>query len=394
MTPPRMRVLHLVQNLNYGGMERLIHDLARLADRDAFDVHVMALQYVGRFGRGLEGCAEVHLGGRMEPWSLVRPAMLADRIRRIAPDVVHTHSGVWLKGARAARMGGVPRVVHTEHGRRHPDPPGDRWLDGWAARWTDVTAAVSRPLAAHLAARVVRGRAAVTVVPNGVDADAFRPRPDDGLLRAGLGIGAAVPVLGSIGRLEPVKGYDVAVRALALLRAVWRDGPAPVLLVAGDGSQRRRLRALAASLGIADAVHLPGWRDDLPALHGTFALFTMSSHSEGTSVSLLEAMSAGLCPVVTTAGGNADVLGPALRHRLVPPGDPAALARAWGDALRRPDARGRDGEAARARVVAGFSARAMVRRYEALYRGELPAARDDGGRRAWRAPGVQAGAAE
>lgn len=372
----RVRVLHLVQNLNYGGMERLIHDLARRADRAAFDVHVMVMGYVGRFGDGLDGAAEIHRAGRMEPWSLLRPAALAEGIRRVAPDVVHTHSGVWLKGARAARMAGVPRVVHTEHGRRHPDPPDDRWIDGCAARWTDVVCAVSRPLAAHLAARVVRGRAPIAVVPNGVDTDAFAPRPDDGVLRREFGLRPDTPVLGSVGRLEPIKGYEVAVRALALLRAEWGDGPPPVLFVAGDGSERARLLRLARSMGVGEGVVLPGWRDDLGALHGAFTLFTLSSHSEGTSVSLLEAMSAGLCPVVTDVGGSADVLGPALRRRLVPADDPAALARAWSAALRDGAGRAADGRAARERVLARFSAGAMVRAYEALYRGADGEARD------------------
>lgn len=365
----RIRVLHLVQNLNYGGMERLIHDLARLADPGALEVHVMALQYVGRFGEGLDASATLHLAGRMEPWSLLRPAALAERIRRIAPDVVHTHSGVWLKGARAARMAGVPRVVHTEHGRRRPDPLQDRWLDGRAARWTDVVCAVSRPLAAHLATRVVRRRARIAVVANGVDTDAFAPRRDDGALRREFGVAPDTPILGSLGRLEPVKGYEVAVHALALLLAEWRGGPPPVLLVGGDGSERERLLRLAREAGIADRVLLPGWRNDLGALHGAFTLFTMSSHSEGTSVSLLEAMSAALCPVVTEVGGNADVLGPALRHRLVPAANPAALARAWSAALRAPVARFADGAAARERVTARFCARAMARAYEAIYRG-------------------------
>jgi glycosyltransferase involved in cell wall biosynthesis len=95
----------------------------------------------------------------------------------------------------------------------------------------------------------------------------------------------------------------------------------------------------------------------------------MSSRSEGTSVSLLEAMSAGLCPVVTDVGGNAAVLGPALRHRLVPPADPEALAMAWRDALVDSDRRTADGAAARQRVKAVYSLEEMVRRYESLYEG-------------------------
>jgi glycosyltransferase involved in cell wall biosynthesis len=368
-----MRVLHVVQNLNYGGLERLVFDLVRLADRERFEPHVLALQYVGRFGEGMEEHARVHLAPPMPRWSMLRPAALARQIAAIAPDVAHTHSGVWWKGSLAARMAGVPLLVHTEHGRRAPDPLDDQLIDGWASRRSDVVAAVSDPLARHLEARVVRGRAAVVVVPNGVDTDAFRPRADSGALRRELELADDVPVLGSVGRLEPIKGYEVAVRALALLGDGGTGGAAPVLVLAGDGSERGRLEALAASLGVGGRVFFLGWRDDLHDLHAAFTLFTMSSHSEGTSVSLLEAMSAGLCPVVTDVGGNAAVLGPELGHRLVRPGEPAALAAAWRRALGDWKRCAADALSARRRVEEHFSARTMVRRYESIYAGR-PAA--------------------
>src|SRR5438093_10224690 len=81
------------------------------------------------------------------------------------------------------------------------------------------------------------------------------------------------------------------------------------------------------------AVRLFGWRDDVERLLTGFDVFTLASRSEGTSVSLLEAMSAGVCPVVTDVGGNRSVLGSELHHRLVPSGDPEALAAAWVAAL-------------------------------------------------------------
>ena len=371
MSARPLRVLHLVQNLNYGGMERLIAELAARADPARLEVHVMALQYVGRFGRELEGRARVHLAPPMPPWSLLRPSLLAREVARVAPDVVHTHSGVWLKGATAARMAGVPRVVHTEHGRRAPDPPDDRLLDRLAARRTDVTAAVSAALADHLRRGVVGRRARVEVVPNGVDTDAFGPRADDGALRRELGIAEGDAVLLSVGRLEAVKGYAVMVHARAALRARAPELAArAVLVVAGDGAERRRLESLARALGVEARLRLVGWRDDVHALHAAATLFTLSSRSEGTSVSLLEAMAAGLCPVVTEVGGNGAVLGPGLAHRLVPAGRPEALAAAWARALADREGTARDAAAARERVRAHFSAQAMAGRYEALYRGE------------------------
>lgn len=363
----RLRVVHVIQNLNYGGMERVLADLVRLADTDAFEPHVLPLQYAGRFAAELGPHAVLHAPPRQEPWSMLWPRALARQLGAIAPHVVHTHSGVWYKVSLAARQAGVPRVIHTAHGR----PTNDNWfghmLERRAAHRTDVIVAVSDALAAELRASVARN-GAVRVIPNGVDIRAHRPAADAGPLPRELGLPEGTAILGSVGRLEPIKGYEVMVEALALLRERWGGDTPPVLVLAGDGSHRPALEALAARRQVASHVRFLGWRDDVPVLHSAFTLFSMSSHSEGMSVSLLEAMSAGLCPVVTDVGGNRAVLGPALAHRLVRPADPHALAAEWERALADGAARAADGRAARQRVEREFSVEAMVRRYEALYR--------------------------
>lgn len=370
---PRLRILHVIQNLNYGGMERLLADLVLRADPTAFESHVLVLQYLGRFSRELEGHATLHVSPPLPKWSLLFPRSLARQLRAIAPDVVHTHSGVWFKTARAARAAGLPRVIHTEHGRSAPDPLSHRLLDGFASRDTDVVVAVSEVLARQLEETVVRGRAPIQVIPNGVDTERYHPMRDTGRIRTELGIPAETPIIGSIGRLEEIKGYDVMISAFAEFQAIAdHSGPAPHLVIAGDGAERGRLQAIAERLGVGGWVHLLGWRDDPLDLLSAFSCFTMSSRSEGTSVSLLEAMSAGLCPVVTRVGGNAAVLGPELAHRLVPSQDPAALAAAWRVALGDTALRSSDGAIARARVERSFGLRAMVGAYEAVYRGEAP----------------------
>src|SRR5690348_8097596 len=151
----RTRVLHVIQNLNYGGMERLLADIVRRADPERFESHVLVLQYLGRFADGLREHAELHVAEPMSRWSMVWPASLAQTIRGIAPDVVHTHSGVWYKTTLAARQAGVPRLIHTEHGRQTPDPWQSRVVDGLASRRTNVVVAVSEALAAQLARTVV-----------------------------------------------------------------------------------------------------------------------------------------------------------------------------------------------------------------------------------------------
>lgn len=364
----KVRVLHIINNLNYGGMERVIADLMRRTDPSRFDKHVLVLSYLGRFSKGLENAGTLHLADRASRWSFVWPRTLASQIQRIAPDVVHTHSGVWYKGSLAARLAGIRRVIHTEHGRPMPDPWQRKFLERMAAKRTDFIVAVSGPLAAyHRAEWVVPERHKIHTILNGVDTAAYRPRPEPGTVRQELGVDATTPILGSIGRLQTIKGYDIMIEAFRRLHAEWQDGPIPVLVLSGEGVERRHLEAMVESHRLRDRVRFLGWRDDVHDLHATFTLFTLASRSEGTSISLLEAMSAGLCPVVTAVGGNANILGEDLRHRLVPPEDPRALANAWKQALRDVPERTRDAQAARRRVMTEFSLDAMVKSYERLY---------------------------
>jgi glycosyltransferase involved in cell wall biosynthesis len=366
----RLRILHIVHNLDYGGLERLVGALVRFTDPARFENHILTLRDLGRFAEGLEGHAELHRHPPMHRLSLAWPLQLTRVIRAIAPDVVHTHSGVWYKAALAACRAGVPRLVHTDHGRQYPDPWAARLLDGLAARRTDVVVAVSETLARQLADTVVGDPDRIRVVKNGVDTERFRPMTVNGKMRRELSLPSDAPVIGSIGRLEPIKGYDVMIRAFAMLRDGWSEGPLPALVIVGDGSERARLAALVDDHGLGAAVHLAGWRGDVERCYALFDVFTLSSWSEGTPLGLLEAMSAGVCPVATDVGGTAAVLGDSLRHRLVPPGDPAALARAWRDALQHGDRRVADATATRRRVEQHFGLRAMVEAYERIYRGE------------------------
>lgn len=370
----RVRLLHIVNNLNYGGMERVISEIGRRTDPARFETHVIALHYLGHFADGLDQFATLHVASPMTRWSMIRPVALARDIRAIAPDLVHMHSGTWYKASLAARIAGVKAQVYTDHGRQQPDPWTHRVLDRIASRRTDVVVAVSARLAQDMI-RFVADPPGLRVVPNGVDTVRYAPLPvtDDGLTEE-LGIAADRPIIGSVGRLEVVKGYEVTVAAFARLLSGWADGPRPVLVLIGDGSQRQSLELAARDANIGDDVHFLGWRSDIERCASAFTIFTMSSHSEGTSVSLLEAMSSGLCPVVTDVGGNAAVLGEPLRHRLVPPANPEALASAWLDALTNESQRREDSAAARTRVVENFGLDAMVLQYQDIYEVAVTAA--------------------
>lgn len=367
----RLKILHVVHKLDYGGLERLVGALVQLLPPDRFESHILTLSDFGRFAEGLAGHAQLHQDRSLPHVSMLWPRRLTRTIRALAPDVVHTHSGVWYKASLAARRAGVPRLVHTDHGRHYPDSLAGRLLDGLAVRRTDVVVAVSEALRRQMAATLVPRPSEIHVVINGIDTRRFHPRSVNGSLRAGLGLPAGTPVIGSIGRLDPIKGYDVMLQAFAELRAAWSDdrGAPPSLVLVGDGPERARLAALIEELGLRDAARLAGWRKDVEDVYPAFDIFTLSSWSEGTSLGLLEAMSSGVCPVVTDVGGSGAALGEALRHRLVPPGSPTALAAAWRDALGDPARRARDAAAGRRRVEQAFGVDSMVREYERIYSG-------------------------
>lgn len=365
----RLKVVHVVQNLNYGGMERVLADIVCGLDPERFEPHVLALEYLGRFAEGLDRVAALHLAPPMTRWSLLRPASLTRWFRALAPEVVHTHSGVWFKASLAAHLARVPLVIHTEHGRHFPDPWSARALDRLASRRTDWVVAVSESVATHLGRFVVADQSRVLVIRNGIATAEFANAGDRRRLRGELGVEDSDLILGSIGRLEPVKGYDVMLEAFAQVHRRWPGPGRLVLTVAGDGSERAALEAQAARLGISDSVRLLGWRDDVHDLHAAFDLFTLASRSEGTSISLLEAMSAGLCPVVTDVGGNREVLGSELGELLPPSEDPVALAVAWERVLAEPARREALAQVAQTRARERYDVSQMVASYERLYQG-------------------------
>lgn len=366
--PPR-RILHVIHGLVHGGMERVLVDLIERSDAERFESHVLALEMLGPLAEELAPYAPVHRSVPLSRWTMLWPDRLARQIRAIAPDVVHTHGRVWYKASLAARLAGVRRIVHTDHGRGNPDPWVQRRLDRSAAARTDVVVAVSQALAAHLRRRVVGAHPRIDVITNGVDTERYRPRADDGIVRARFAIPADAPVIGTVGRFDPIKAYDMMVEAFARLLAAWPAGagPRPVLMFVGDGSERALIEATADRLGVREQVRVTGLVSDVSMYHPTLSLFSLSSHSEGTSISLLEGMSAGVCPVVTDVGGNRACLGAGLDHRLVPARDPAALAAAWLAALADPERRAADARTARAHVERNFALRRTVARYMELY---------------------------
>jgi glycosyltransferase involved in cell wall biosynthesis len=359
------RIEMVVPALHTGGMETMAIDLARALNRRGHDVGITCLEDEG----------ELAEAARRDgiPVTLVRcpggvrmafPRTLVRWFLTRAPQTVHLHNGVWLKGARAARLAGVPRVIATLHGLLDRTPRHDRWLMRLGIGMADCCAAVSDPLAEFLVRDVGVPARKVCVVTNGIDTGRFRPGTASDGFRRGLGIGDAAPLIGIVARLAPVKNHDLLLRAFAVVRARF---PNAALAIVGDGPLRSRLEARARELGIRGAIHFTGDVRDPAPVYRAFDVFVLPSLAEGTSISLLEAMASGACIVATAVGGNAALLADGAAGRLVPSDDPAALAAALVDLLEDRARRCALGRAARARAVTEYSHNRMVDQYEVLY---------------------------
>lgn len=368
-------IAHVVFDFDGGGMETLVASMARHFGDMGLRVSVLPLS--GREGR-LGGAMRPHLSAlvplRPRPVvSMLFPRSVVRTLRQLRADVVHLHSGSWYKGALAARLAGVRRIVYTEHGREHHDPLLARTVDRVAARLTDHVVAVSARLGGYLVRELGVRRAALHVVPNGVNTARFVRTPEAAVVRRQLGIDEAALVIGTIGRLEPVKAQERIVRAIAHVRALGLTRPVAAVIW-GDGSRREPLAQLARSLGVGDLVHFPGWTTDAVQAHGALDVFVLPSLSEGASMSLLEAMACEAVPLVTPVGASAEMLGPDLQHLVLRGEHPeveiaeAIATFATGGQLRA------TGHRARERVVGHFSEARMMAAYERLYRGQASTA--------------------
>lgn len=273
--------------------------------------------------------------------------------RRLRPDIVQVNVNVcgaspW--ATLAALVTPRARVIAVEHLPHAILTRRRRVITRLTSRLLAAHVAVGDRAADEIARFIGVPRSSLRVIRNGV------AEVSAGTARGGT----ARPVIGSIGRLDRQKGYDVLVRALP-------DLPGATVVIVGAGEEQARLEALAAELGVSDRLELAGWSDDARSRLGTFDVFVLPSRFEGLPLVILEAMLAGLPVVATDVGSVSEAVIDRSTGLLVPSGDPAALARALesllGDAVLRDElgARGR----IRAREL--FYAEGMAERYETLY---------------------------
>jgi glycosyltransferase involved in cell wall biosynthesis len=368
MLPSRILELRSVVGTG-GGPEKTILFGTAAADRQRFEVTVCYIRDLRDDRHDLHDRAKqlgvdyFELSERHSFDWRVWPQLIAlCRLKRV--ELIHAHDyKTSFLGWLAARKLGID-VIATAHGwtghswrERRLYYPAEKWVMKRFPRVIAVSGEIRRDLIAH------GTRAdAVSVVLNGIDPANFRREPSRrDPVRATFGIPLDACVIGSVGRLEPQKRFDLLIEAVRLVR---REHPNVYLVIAGDGGARADLEAQVEQLAASPWCRLVGHQTNIRDLHNALDLYVQSSDYEGTSNAVLEAMAMETSIVATDAGGTAEMIEDDVQGIVVARGSASELARAVARLVDDPATRKRLSQAARLRVEGPLSFAARMRAVE------------------------------
>ncbi len=383
---PRLRVLHVIDRMRMGGTEVGILKVIKGLGHECFEHRICTIRgYDENFSRtgGFEG--QLYVAGRLNSGFQFLLGRLARIMREFRPDIVHSRNWGAIEAMPAARMSGVPVKIHSEHGYEvdmlEGLPKRRRLLRRCAYAAADSIFTVTEELRTYHARQAWLPVERIRVLSNGVDTSRFVRRPREcEETRQRLGLSVKSVVIGSIGRLVPIKDHTTLLSAADLL--IERGIPVQVLLVGSGPELAKHQEFVAASPRLSGRVVFAGVSSDVTPLLNAMDIFVLPSLSEGMSNTLLEAMASSLPVAATRVGGNPEVVEDGHSGWLFKPGDVMGLAAILERIGRDANGRQKIGQAARQRVVEHFSLQGMIDSYRNLYvelarkRG-VPAARQE-----------------
>jgi len=370
-----LRLLHIVGESRFGGIAKIILGLGRIAQARGWRVDVLTTdpvvqKTVTQHGLGLVNLDVIRREIRplWDLWGLYR---LGKFLRREDYHIVHTHTSKGgFVGRIAARVAGVPVIVHTAHGFAFHEgsPTGTRLfyssLERIASHWCDRIVSVSefhRDWAIQLG---ICGPQKIIAIPNGVTEATRTQQVEPADLRSQLGARPGDVLILSIARLAPDKGLEYLIQAAATLPATDQSTH---IVIAGDGPAREQLKRLANALCVTDRVTFVGFREDVGDLLEACDVVILPSLREGLSISLLESMAAGKPIIATNIGSQKEVASHAQIALLVPTADAPALGRAILRLTRDPALRAHLGSNARGVYESFYTENRMLQAYWQLY---------------------------
>ena len=373
---PPIRVGFVLHAMQVAGAEVLVKEtIRRLAGQ--IEPTVFCLDAVGPLGEQLraEGVEVVCLDRRPgRDWRV--SWRLAREVLRREIELLHAHQYTpFFYSALARPLAGMPRLLLTEHGRHYPDvvSPMRRAVNRLVLdRLADAVNACCAFSARALCEKDGFAGGRIEVIENGIEVDRYQPAMDRAGLRRRLGLEPTRFYVINVARHHPVKDQATLLRGFAAIAVQRADMD---LLLVGDGPLRNDFQRLAVDLRIVDRVKFLGVRRDVPDLLRASDIFALTSVSEAASLTLLEAMAAGLPVIVTDVGGNPEIVRHGCDGLLVARGDASGVAEALEQLLDHPERAAALGRSGRLRVQERYRLERTVDAYRKLYyrlcRGEM-----------------------
>lgn len=366
----KKKVVHVTFDMRIGGAEQVIYNLIENTDKSKYDLSIICLdQPIGPFGRKLQERGYKITSFNRKPgfdMSLIRD--IRHYVKSHDVDVLHCHQYTpYIYGLLGAAFTKA-KVVFTEHGRFYPDERKFKrvLLNPFLNLFTDYVTAISSATRDALVEFENFPREKIRIIYNGID-DSRYVLHEDKSLRQSLGIKEGALILGTVARLDPIKNQKMMIKALKIIQ---QNYPETFLLIIGDGPERGKLESLASQLNLSSRVLFTGFKEDVHQYLNIMDIFLLTSFSEGTAVTLLEAMASGLPCIVTNVGGNPEIVQDGETGFVIPSDDEKALSEKICILFSNIDLMKRMGKAGRKRFEDNFTVDRMVSAYEAMYDGK------------------------
>lgn len=366
----KLRVLQVTRFLNIGGLETVVMRLSKQLVKEGLEVDILCLCGVDKeYIKELEGLdITIYSILKKGRWDFYFFKRVAEFIRTEQYDIVHAHSGCFLYAAIFSKMAGIKKTFFTAHGIPIFTAFRYRVEDNLACLLTKRVISVSSEIQQFMKSWLLCSSVKFVTIVNGIDTSLFRQvatLENKRRIRRKYNLPVKCKIIGSVGRLEAVKNYEML---LYVVRILLDRGALDIsCVVVGEGAQYDFLVDLACKLSISEKVYFLGMQYDIAEIVSSFDVFVLTSITEGTSISLLEAQSCKVPAVVTDVGGNGYVVEHGVTGYVCAVNDTERMAHNISAMLCDSEGLEQMGNKARLRVLELFSLETMTQKYMKIY---------------------------
>ena len=358
----------MTYDMRIGGTEMVIKSIIDGSCKQRFNMSIFCIEEpLGPWGKALQKHGtKITVHNRQEGFDFSLISKLRRFVKQHNINIVHCHQYTpWSYGALAC-FGLKTKVIFTEHGRFYPDikSPKRKWVNPILLSLTDSITAISEATADALTEYEYIPRHEIKVIYNGIIEQCPNQEVSLNTIKSLFGIDNSTVLIGTIARLDPIKNHLMMLKSI---RELVDNGADVHFLLVGDGECRAQIEQAIAELNIADFVSLPGYITEPAEYLAAIDIFLLTSFSEGTSMTLLEAMRDQKPCIVTNVGGNPEVIKDSLNGMVIESDDVAGLTGSLTKLIAQPELRSNMGKAGLERFNKFFTASKMCKDYQGIY---------------------------